>query len=71
MKTADGWYQLAKGWRAQLADIPTEELTTFEAQLLEDLNKHLPDMEEDPFTKRGIKLTQIDESGGMHFDFGK
>jgi len=45
MKTAEGWYQLVKVWHGQLLAIPVEELTTFEANILEDMNKHLPDME--------------------------
>lgn len=46
MKTAEGWYKLAKGWQQSLQDMDSEDLTTFEAQLLDDLNRHLPDMEE-------------------------
>jgi len=50
VKTAEGWYQLVKAWHEQLLAIPVDELTTLEANILEDMNKHLPDMEnhEDP-----------------------
>jgi len=46
MKTAEGWYQLAKSWHERLRSISTEELTVLEASILKDLDKHIPDMEE-------------------------
>ena len=45
MKTAEGWYRLVKSWQAQLLDIPVEKLTMLEASILEDMNRHLLDME--------------------------
>jgi hypothetical protein len=59
MRTAEGWYKLAEGWRQHLNDIATEELTTFEANLLEDLNKHVPDMEETHPTAQRAKSYQL------------
>lgn len=53
MKTAEGWYQLAKGWLQSLEDMDWDELTTFEKSLLYDLRRHVPDMEEKDECSKG------------------